>query len=31
MVVEVKSMLNKADVEEHQDRMKIVREYADKR
>jgi hypothetical protein len=31
MVVEVKSLLNKAGVEEHQERMKIVREYADKR
>jgi predicted AAA+ superfamily ATPase len=31
MVVEVKSLFNKNDVIEHQDRMKIVREYADKR
>jgi hypothetical protein len=31
MVVEVKSLLNKIDVDEHLDRMKIVREYADKR
>jgi Holliday junction resolvase-like predicted endonuclease len=31
MVVEVKSLLNKANVEEHQERMKIVRECADKR
>ena len=31
MVVEVKSLLNKNDVIEHQQRMKIVREYADKR
>jgi Holliday junction resolvase-like predicted endonuclease len=31
MVVEVKSILNKNDVIEHQERMKIVREYADKR
>ena len=31
MVVEVKSLLNKIDVDEHLDRMKTVREYADKR
>ncbi|MDR0457213.1 MAG: hypothetical protein LBH20_11090, partial [Treponema sp.] len=31
MVVEVKSIFNKNDVIEHQERMKIVREYADKR
>jgi Holliday junction resolvase-like predicted endonuclease len=31
MVVEVKSLFNKNDVIEHQERMKIVREYADKR
>jgi hypothetical protein len=31
MAVEVKSLLNKTGVEEHQDRMKTVREYADKR
>jgi Holliday junction resolvase-like predicted endonuclease len=30
MAVEVKSLLNKTDVEEHQERMKIVRGYADK-
>jgi chromosome segregation ATPase len=30
MVVEVKSLLNKNDVIEHQDRMKIVRERADR-
>jgi hypothetical protein len=29
--MEVKSLLNKTDVEEHQERMKIVRGYADKR
>jgi predicted AAA+ superfamily ATPase len=31
MAVEVKSLLNKLGVEEHQERMKIVREHADKR
>ena len=31
MVIEVKSILNKNDVIEHQERMKIVREYADRR
>ena len=31
MVVEVKSLLNKNDVIEHQERMKVVRERADKR
>ena len=31
MGVEVKSLFNKNDVIEHQERMKIVREYADKR
>ena len=31
MVVEVKSLFNKNEVIEHQERMKIVREQADKR
>jgi hypothetical protein len=31
MAVEIKSLLNKAGVEEHQKRMKTVRGYADKR
>ena len=31
MVVEVKSIFNKNDVIEHQERMKIVREYANRR